>query len=145
MSTNYTIPEILLQIKSASKNPNDIVRGLQTHSGVSFRELLRYAHDDVPWYRKDLPAFTAEGSPEGLAPSSLWAEIKRFYIFKSTYNLPSKRKDEILVQILESISPKEIDLLQSLFDGSFRYGFGVDKETSIKAFPNLFESKIISR
>jgi hypothetical protein len=145
MSTNYTIPEILLQIKSVSKNPNDIVRGLQTHSGVSFRELLRYAHDDVPWYRKDLPAFTSDGSPEGLAPSSLWTEIKRFYIFKSMYNLPTKRKDEILVQILESISPKEVDLIRSLFDGSFRYGFGVDKETAIKAFPNLLESKIVSR
>ena len=100
MPTNYTIPEVLIQIKSNSKSKNEIIKGLQSNNTAAFRELLRYAFDGFAWYRKDLPAFSPDNSPEGLAPTSLWAETKRFYIFKDAYNLPTKRKDEILIQIL---------------------------------------------
>jgi hypothetical protein len=118
---------------------------LQQNNTAAFRELLRYAFDDAPWYRKELPSFTPDSSPEGLAPTSLWAEIKRFYIFKEGYNLPTKRKDEILVQILESTSTKENELVRSMFDGSFKYTYGFDRDAVEKAFPNLLGSKIVSR
>ena len=145
MPTNFTIPEILIQIKNTAKNPNDIVRMLQQNNTAAFKELFRYAFDDLAWYRKDLPQFTPDSSPEGLAPTSLWSEVKRFYIFKEAYNLPTKRKDEILVQILESVSQKEIELIKSMFDGSFKYTYGIDRETAEKAFPNLFGSRVVSR
>jgi hypothetical protein len=145
MSANYTISEILLQIKTTAKNPNDIIRGLQQNNTVAFHEVLRYAFDGLPWYRKELPAFTSDSSPEGLAPTSLWAEIKRFYIFKTAYNLPVKRKDQILTQILESISKTEIELIRSMFDGSFKYTYGIDRETVEKAFPKLLGSQVVGR
>jgi hypothetical protein len=145
MPANYTIPEILFQIKTTAKNPQEIVRALQQNNTGAFREVLRYAFDDSPWYRKDLPAFTPDSSPEGLAPTSLWAEIKRFYIFKDGYNLPVKRKDELLIQILESTSTKENELVRSMFDGSFMYTYGIDRKTVEAAFPNLLGSKIVSR
>lgn len=145
MSANFTIPEILIDIKSKAKNPEDMIRGLQQNNTIAFKELLRYAFDGQPWYRKNLPNFTEDGSPEGLAPSSLWAEMRRMYIFKEEYNLSAKRKDEILIQILESISKKEIDMIRSMFDGSFKYSYGIDKEMIEKAFPNVFRQQTLSR
>jgi hypothetical protein len=145
MPANFTIPEILIQIKSTAKTPQEIVRGLQQNNTVAFREVLRYAFDGLPWYRKDLPNFTPDSSPEGLAPTSLWAEIKRFYLFKEGYSLPIKRKDEILIQILESTSDKEIELIRSMLDGSFKYTYGIDREMVEKAFPNLYGSQVVSR
>ena len=145
MPVNFTIPEILIDIKTKAKNPEDMIRGLQQNNTVAIKELLRYAFDGQTWYRKTLPNFTEDGSPDGLAPSSLWSETKRLYIFKEEYNLSSKRKDEILIQILESISKKEIDMIRSMFDGSFKYSYGIDKEMVEKAYPNLFRPQTLTR
>lgn len=145
MPANFTISEILIQNKQNAKSRQDLVRGLQQNNTASFREILRYAFDGRPWYRNDLPSFTSDSSPEGLAPTSLWAEVKRLYLFKSDYNLPTKRKDEILIQILESTSKTENDLIRSLFDGSFTYTYGIDKKDVEMAFPNLFGSQVVSR
>jgi len=145
MPANFTIPEILIDIKTKAKNPEDMIRGLQQNNTVAIKELLRYAFDGQTWYRKTLPNFTEDGSPDGLAPSSLWSETKRLYIFKEEYNLSSKRKDEILIQILESVSKKEIDMIRSMFDGSFKYSYGIDKEMVEKAYPNLFRPQTLTR
>lgn len=145
MPVNFTIPEILIDIKTKAKNPEDMIRGLQQNNTVAIKELLRYAFDGQTWYRKTLPNFTEDGSPDGLAPSSLWSETKRLYIFKEEYNLSSKRKDEILIQILESVSKKEIDMIRSMFDGSFKYSYGIDKEMVEKAYPNLFRPQTLTR
>lgn len=145
MPVNFTIPEILIDIKTKAKNPEDIVRGLLQNNTVAVRELLRYAFDGQPWYRNTLPNFTEDGSPDGLAPSSLWSDTKRLYIFKEEYNLSPKRKDEILIQILESISKKEVDMVRSMFDGSFKYSYGIDKEMVEKAYPNLFRPQTLNR
>lgn len=145
MPVNFTIPEILIDIKTKAKNPEDMIRGLHQNNTVAIKELLRYAFDGQTWYRKTLPNFTEDGSPDGLAPSSLWSETKRLYIFKEEYNLSSKRKDEILIQILESVSKKEIDMIRSMFDGSFKYSYGIDKEMVEKAYPNLFRPQTLTR
>ena len=142
MPANFTIAEILLQLKDGATNPIDLVRGLQLNNTVAMRDVIRYAFDDSPWYRNDLPPFTPDGSPEGLAPTSMYAEIKRFYIFKQAYNLPVRRKDEILAQILESVNTKEIELIKSLFEGTFAETYGVTRDIATRAFPNLFQQVV---
>ena len=144
MSANLTIAEILIDIKNKAKGPQDIIRGLQANNTVAMRELLKYAFDGTAWYRKNLPDFTEDGSPDGLAPSSLWSEVRRLYIFKEEYNLSAKRKDEILIQILESISKKETEMLKSMFEGSFKYSYGIDKEMIEKAFPNIYAPRSLA-
>lgn len=142
MPANYTIPEILLQLKDGVSKPIDLVRGLQLNNTIAMRDVIRYAFDDIPWYRNDLPPYTLDGSPEGLAPTTMYSEIKRFYIFKQTYNLPIRRKDEILTQILESVNSKEVELIKSLFDGTFSDKYGITRDIATQAFPNLFQQAI---
>lgn len=137
MPITLTIPEILLQIKADSKNANDIIRGLQINGGMGMRELMRYIFDGAPWYRNDLPPFTSDGSPEGLAPTTIYNEVRRFYIFKKDYNLPVKRKDEILTQILESVNAKEAELMKTVINGSFSETYGITRDIASKAFPDI--------
>lgn len=144
MPANFTIPEILLQIKASATKPSDFARGLQMNNTVAMREIIRFAFDEIPWYRNDLPPFTSDGSPEGLAPTTIYSEAKRFYIFKRDYNLPVRRKDEILTQILESVNSKEIELVKSLLNGTFSETYGVTRDIAVQAFPNLFQ-KVVSR
>ena len=140
MPANFTIPEILLQIKASATKPSDFARGLQMNNTVAMREIIRFAFDEIPWYRNDLPPFTSDGSPEGLAPTSMYSEVRRFYIFKQTYNLSPRRKDEILIQILESVNSKEVEMIGSLFDGTFSEKYGVTKDIAEQAFPDLFQT-----
>lgn len=142
MPANYTIPEILAQIKDGTNKPIETIRGLQLNNTAAMRDVIRYAFDDIPWYRNDLPPFTSDGSPEGLAPTTMYSEVKRFYIFKESYNLPVRRKDEILIQILESVNTKEVELIKSLFEGTFSKKYGITREIATQAFPNLFQQAI---
>jgi hypothetical protein len=144
-ANHLTIPEILLQIKANFSKPADVARALQLNNTAAMRDVLRYAFDDIPWYRSDLPPFTLDGSPEGLAPTTIYSEVKRFYIFKQNYNLPVRRKDEILIQILESVNSKEVDLIKSLFTGTFSETYGITKDVVFQAFPNLFGSRFVSQ
>jgi hypothetical protein len=140
MPATLLLPEILDSIKASAKNENDIVRGLQVNNTSAIRELLRYAFDRREWYRGETPPFSSDGSPDGLSPTSIYIEIKRFYIFKKEYKLPTKRKDEILIQILESISPKEAEMVESLLNGKFSDRYEISLEIALKAFPNLYSS-----
>ena len=139
MPANLTIHEILTQIKENSNNPSDFVVGLRVNDVVAMRDIIRYAFDDIPWYRNDLPPFTSDGSPEGLAPTNMYSETKRFYIFKQAYNLPTRRKDEILTQILESVNSTEVELIRSLFGGTFTETYGITRDIAAQAFPNIFQ------
>lgn len=140
MPATLLLPEIFEKIKTSAKNEADIIRGIQANNTSALRELLRYAFDRREWYREELPPFSSDGSPDGLAPTSIYSEVKRFYIFKSQYSLPTKRRDEILIQILESISPKEVEMIESLFKGTFAEKYGITEIIALKAFPNLFSS-----
>lgn len=143
MPMTMTIPEVLEAVKGKAKNKTDIVRLLREHSSMALRQILTYAFfDKAKWYRKDLPAYTPDASPEGLTMTNLFAESKRLYIFKESYNLPLERKDTLLIQILESVHPKEADLIRNLFDGSFQFAYGLDKKMVKEAFPDLDQMKI---
>jgi len=139
-----TIPEILENIKKDASSPDDFIRGLRMNNTAGMRAVILLAFDESPLYRNDLPPFTPDGSPEGLAPTSIYSEIKRFYLFRKDYNLNIQRKDEILTQILESVNSKEVTLIRSLFEGTFAETYGISRDIAMKAFPDLF-SKVVSR
>lgn len=142
MPATLTIPEVLNTIKANAKNKEDIVRMLREHGTMTLKQILTYAFfDKSKWYRKDLPPYTPDPSPEGLTMSNLFMESKRMYIFKESYNLASERKDTLMIQLLESLHPSEADLIRNLFDGSFQYAYGIDKKMVKQAFPDIDQIK----
>jgi len=133
-----TIPEILKRIVREAKSKEDIVRMLRENSSHTLKQVLYYAFlDKSKWYRKDLPPYTPEASPEGLTMTSLFQESKRLYIFKEIYKLDTQRKDQLLIQILESVHPSEAAVIKELFDGTFGRAYSLDKKIVLEAFPDL--------
>lgn len=133
-----TIPEVLKRIMQQAKSKEDIVKMLRENSSHSLRQILHYAFlDKSKWYRKDLPNYTPETAPDGLTMTSLFQESKRLYIFKEMYKLDSVRKDQLLIQVLESVHPSEATVIKELFDGTFGRAYSLDKKIVLEAFPDL--------
>jgi hypothetical protein len=103
----------ILEHASTLKTRKDRVDYLLKNDSKSLRDIIQYAlHPAITW---DLP----EGSPpykpcvfldqEGM----LYQEIRRLYLFcngKGSH-LPMLRLESLFVQILESIAPKDAELL----------------------------------
>lgn len=141
MPTTLTIPEVLNKI-ARSSNREEVVRGLQDHSSLALKQILHYAYfDKSKWYRNDLPPYTPDPSPEGLSLSSLFTESKRLYLFKESYNLSKERKDVLMIQILESISPDEAKMLADLMSGAFASNYlKIDRSVVQEAFPDIMNA-----
>lgn len=138
MPMTLTIPEILSNIIQTALSKEDVVRMLRENQSHTLKQILHYAFiNNGKWYRKDLPTYTPDSSPDGLTITSLFQESKRLYIFKETYKLDSSRKDALLIQILESVHSTEAKVIKELFDGTFDKAYSLDKKTVLEAFPDL--------
>lgn len=138
MPITLTIPEVLKKISKEAKTREDTIRLLRENSSMALKQVLRYAFfDNSKWYRNDLPPYTPDQAPEGLTPASLFNEVRRFYIFKESYNLPKERKDILLIQVLEGIHPDEAKLIKELISGTFGYGYGLNRQIVQEAFPDI--------
>lgn len=141
MPTTLTIPEVLEKIAQSS-NREAVVKSLREHSSLALKQLLRYGYlDNSKWYRTDLPEYTPDPSPEGLSISTLFSEVKRFYMFKESYNLPKERKDILLIQILESVHPTEAKLIADLLSGRLSSNYlKIDRTVIQEAFPDISDA-----
>lgn len=138
MPMTMSIPEILTKIMRTASSREDITRMLRENQSHALKQILHYAFiDKGKWYRKDLPTYTPDSSPEGLTVTSLFQESKRLYIFKDIYKLQNERKDALLIQILESVHPSEAKIIKELFEGTFGHAYSLDKKIVLEAFPDL--------
>jgi hypothetical protein len=138
MPMTMSIPEILTKIMRVASSKEDVVRMLRENQSHALKQILHYAFiDRGKWYRKDLPTYTPDPSPEGLTMTSLFQESKRLYIFKDIYKLQNERKDVLLIQILESVHPSEAKVIKELFEGTFARAYSLDKKIVLEAFPDL--------
>lgn len=145
MPITLTIPEVLKKIAKEANTREDKIRMLRENQSMALKQILRYAFfDNSKWYRNDLPPFTPDSAPEGLTPASLFNEVRRFYIFKESYNLPKERKDVLMIQMLEGIHPEEAKLMKELIGGTFQYGYGLNKQIAQDAFPDLASTVVSS-
>lgn len=106
------ITEILEEInKDTSK--------LEVHkSNAAIKMLLEYAF--LPEKKMDLPEgappFKEDAAPIGMAPANIVQEIRRLYIFLKERDLPKLRREQLFIQMLESVHPSEARLLLAVKD-----------------------------
>lgn len=102
------IPEILQEIDN---NPELLKTTYKDDAPL--KVLLEHAF--LPELKFDLPEgappFKNDAAPIGMTPVVFTSEFRRFYIFTKKKELPKIRKEQLFIQLLESIHPTEANIL----------------------------------
>lgn len=130
--------EMLDEVKS-TKKIEDKIQVLQSYNSIwALKDVLRGTYDtslewDLP---KGAPPFEAN---QGFnAPANLLQEHKQFkylVIGEASKNLPKLRREMLYIKLLESIHPKDAEVVINMT--SQKNITGISKTVVQKAFPNL--------
>jgi hypothetical protein len=127
--------DIFHAIDNASSE-EEKVHILRQNKSPAMIDILRWAyHPNGEFYTTTVPTYIPDESPDGLSMSNLYSESKRMYILAKDYPVDAKRKEEILIQILESLG-SEAPIMEQIVQRKFK---SLTKETVSAAFPGLFE------
>ena len=107
----------------------------------TFRGVLQGTFDpDIKW-TVDVPSYTPDDAPIGMNPSNLFQEISKCTVFAEGHpagdGVSKKRKDELLIQILESMHASE----SLIFEGMLRKKLnvkGLTEKMALEAIPDLY-------
>lgn len=127
---------------AAAKNDADKINILRFNSNLAVREVLRGTfHPDIQFVFETLPVYKPSNAPPGLGYSSLMQEMKRAYIFVKNGsnvdpNLTLKRKEQILVQILEALEAQEAKVFLNMLKKKQEVK-GLTYKVVKEAFPDL--------
>jgi len=136
-----TLHDIFTKVENA-KTKKEKIDILKSRSGPVIKAVLGYTYDPkVKWL---LP----EGTPpykelpkdsDGEIP--LANEVRKFYLFvegdtPTQKNLSQQKRENLFIQMLESLDPDEAKILIGMKDRKLPYK-GVTRKLVAEAFPNL--------
>lgn len=105
-------------------------------------DTLQYTfHPDFEWKIKDIPdGYKLPDAPPGMSFSNIAKELKKFYLFRvgdpRAEQLTEKRREELLIQMMESLEPREIEVVIGIFKKDLGVK-GLTYKFVKEAFPNL--------
>ena len=118
----------------------DVLRKNRTYALVSvlqgtYDPKIEFVIDRVPYYKP-------EQCPPGMGFSSIHKEINRVYLFqkdhpKADKNLSDKRREELLIQILEALEEREAQVFMNMILKKQKVT-GLNAKIVQEAFPELF-------
>ena len=89
------------------------------------KELLKYAfHPDIKFaLPPGKPPYKTIGSPDEYNPTYLYPNIKKFYLYIEGGHdgLTQLRREQLFVQMLESLHPKEAEVVIQIKDKKLNY------------------------
>lgn len=112
---NKNIYEVFDEFKKA-KNKADRIMVLQKNDTPALRDvLIGTFHPNIQYTVDKIPEFKRVDMPAGMSYDHMSGALSRIYLFmKDNTRVPEglseKRKNEILIQILESLEEKEADV-----------------------------------
>lgn len=114
------IYEVFDEFASAT-NKQDKINVLAKNWNPTLKLVLQLAYrPEVKWKYKDYPAnYKKPDAPPGMSWASLDTEIRRLYIFQegnpTAEKLTPKKSEELLTIFLESLEPREADVVVGIF------------------------------
>lgn len=139
MKPLYEVFDEFEEVKNKKERMEVISKNLSQTLVDVFR--LTY-HPDFQWKVKEIPdnyKVPTDMLP-GITHDSLNHQLRRLYMFQegnpTAETLTVKRRNEILIQMLESIEPREAEILLGIFQKDLGVK-GLTYEFVKEAFPNL--------
>lgn len=120
----------------------DKINVLRSNSSYALREVLRGTYNpNIEFTITNVPYYKPSDAPPGLGYSSIHQELSRAYIFESNNpkvspNLSDKRKEQILIQILECLEEREAQIYMNMLLKKQRVK-GLTSNMVKEAFPDL--------
>lgn len=120
----------------------DKINVLRQNGGWALRNVLKGTYDpNIQFIFEQVPYYQPSDAPPGLGYSSIHKELDRAYIFETNNpkvdpNLSFKRKEQILIQILELLEAKESEIFMNMLLKKQKVK-GLTRAIVKEAFPDL--------
>jgi len=141
-SRDYDVFEILNELATI-KNESNRIEWLQTnfsdHQPLRYILKMNYCGSIQSILPEGEPPFT-KGETDGPTPASLWSYLKIFpMIVRSAQSakMTMMRIEQLFVEMLEAIPPKEAELVCLAKDRKLEERFDISLDVVTKAFPDL--------
>jgi len=106
------ITEILEEV---NKEPTTLAK---YREDAALKFLFQYAF--IPEQKFDLPEgdppFKPDAGPIGMTPTNFTQEVRKLYVFTKARELPRLRREQLFIQLLESVHPTEAKVLLAVKD-----------------------------
>lgn len=136
-----TFHEIFTEVEK-KRTKNEKIEVLKANSSAAMKAILGYTYDpNVKWLLPDgVPPYKpiAEGIE---ADGRLYSETKKLYLFvdgpsDTQRNLKQARREQLFIELLETIDPGDAKVLIGMKDGKLPYR-GMTRKLVADAFPNI--------
>jgi hypothetical protein len=132
--------EIFEEIEKA-KDTGTRVEILRKNASPALLQYFRNVYNPrIRFCVETIPQYKSEDVPVGMSFTSIDMELRRDYLFQEGHpkrpaNLPKKRLDEILIQMLEALEAKDAKILAEMFHKKVPYP-SITRALVESAFPN---------
>ena len=122
----------------AAKTKKEKMNVIGNNLSKTLVDVLKYTfHPDFDWAVKEMPHnYKVPDTKPGISYCQLGTEMRRLYLFQKGTNLNEKKLNELLIQLLESLEPREAEVVMGIFkkdQGVKGLTYNFVKE----AFPNM--------
>lgn len=125
-----------------AKTKQEKMRVIEKNLSQHLVDVLQYTfHPDFEWKFKKIPKdYKLPDCPPGMGYSTINHVLRKFYLFRvgdpRCEQLTVKRREELLIQVLESLEPREIEVVIGIFKKDLGVK-GLTYNFVKEAFPNL--------
>jgi hypothetical protein len=94
---------------------------IQNNLSATLTNVLKMTfHPDIQWLVSEFPEdYKTPDTLPGVSPCNLSTEIRRLYLFRrgnpTAESLKPRKQNELLIQILESLEPREAEVIVGIF------------------------------
>ena len=126
----------------AAESKKDRMAVIEKNLSKALVEVLELTyHPKHEWLIKELPdSYQSKEVPAGMSHCQLSTEIRKLYLFKKgepmAETLTEQKRKELLLQLLESIEPREAEVVLGIFQKNQGVK-GLTYKFIQEAFPNL--------
>ena len=98
-------------------------------------------HPNYQWLITEMPHdYVFPDTPKGMGYMQLTTELRKFYLFRkgdpAAARLTDRRRHELLIQLLESLEPREAEVVMGIFRKDLGVA-GLDYKFVKEAFPAM--------